>query len=133
MPTPFEPQRFAFAIDRRAAPLLAVLGVRHATCAVVLDDDGWHVRFGPFRASTPWSNVADVCVTRDYRWVKAIGPRGSMADRGATFGTNARAGTCVRFHEPIPALVGQRMLHPGITVTVVDPDGLAQAIRRRIV
>lgn len=125
-------QRFPFDVDPRFTPVLAALGVRGPNSAVVLDDDGWHLRFGRWTASTAWDNVAGACVTRDYRWFKAIGPRVSLADRGATFGTNARAGTCVRFHEPIPALAGGRLRHPGITVTVVDPDGLADAVRRRV-
>jgi hypothetical protein len=125
-------QRFPFAFDRRAAPLLRVLGVRPSNSEVVVDDEGWRMRFGPWRARTPWSNVAGAQVSGGYQWFKAIGPRGSMADRGATFGSNATAGVCITFHEPIPALVGDRMRHPGITVTVQDPDGLARAIERHL-
>jgi hypothetical protein len=125
-------ERFAFAFDRRFAPLLAVLGVRASSCEVVLDDTTFQVRYGHWRIRTPLSNIRCVQVTRDYRWFKAIGPRGSLTDRGATFGTNARAGTCVCFREPLPALFGDRMLHPALTVTVEDPEALADAIRRRV-
>jgi hypothetical protein len=125
-------QRFDFAFDRRFAPVLALLGVRPSTSVVVLDDDGFHARFGPFRLDTSWDNVTDVQVTRGYRWFKAIGPRGSLADRGATFGTNAEAGTCVCFETPLPALAGRLLLHPALTVTVADPEALASAIRQRL-
>lgn len=71
-------------------------------------------------------------ISREYRWFRAIGPRGSSADRGATFGTNAEAGACVRFHAPVPALFGERVPHPALTVTVEDPEALAAAIRGRL-
>jgi hypothetical protein len=125
-------ERFGFAFDRPFEPLLALLGVRRSRAEVVLDDTHLRARFGPFRLETPLTNVRSVQVTRGYRWWRAIGPRGSAADHGVTFGTTTRAGTCVCFHEPVPALFGQRMLHPGLTVTVADPDGLADAIRRRV-
>jgi hypothetical protein len=125
-------ERYAFAFDRRFARPLALLGIRPATAEVALTDTGLTVRFGRWRLTTPWSNVRDVQVTRHYRWFKAIGPRASRADRGVTFGTNADAGTCVRFHEPVPALAGRRLAHPGLTVTVADTEGLAAAIRRRL-
>jgi hypothetical protein len=124
-------ERFAFAFDRRFAPVLALLGVRPSSCEVVLDDDTFEARYGHWRIRTPLSNIRCVQVTRDYRWFKAIGPRGSFADRGATFGTNARAGTCVCFREPLPGLAGKHMLHLALTVTVADPEALADAIRRR--
>jgi hypothetical protein len=125
-------ERFAFRFDRRFAPLLALGGIRPATCEVVLDDAGLTARYGRWRLATSWSNVRDVQVTRGYRWFRAIGPRGSFADRGATFGTNAEAGACIRFHTPVPALFGDRMLHPGLTVTVAEPEALAAAITRRL-
>lgn len=128
MPT----ERFAFAFDRRFARPLALLGIRPDTAEVVLTDTELTARFGRLRLTTPWSNVRDVEVTRGYRWFKAIGPRASLADRGATFGTNADAGACVCFHTPVPALAGERLPHPGLTVTVADPEGLAAAIRRRL-
>lgn len=124
-------ERFGFAFERPFVPLLAVLGVRRSRAAVVLDDTHLRTRFGPFRLETPLTNLRSVQITRGYRWWKAIGPRGSAADRGATFGTNARAGACICFHEPVPALFGARMPHPALTVTVTDPEALAAAIRRR--
>jgi hypothetical protein len=38
----------------------------------------------------------------------------------------------VKFVEAIPALVaGKAFRHPGLTLTVADVDGLADALRRR--
>ncbi len=125
-------ERFPFAFDRRYVQLLAVIGVRESNSLVTLDDDTFDAQFGRWRLTTPVSNLADVRITRNYRWFKAIGVRGSMADGGATFGTNTRAGVCVCFEEPVPALFRNRLGHPALTVTVEDPEGLADAIRRRL-
>jgi hypothetical protein len=131
--TTLSTDRFAFAFDPRFRVPLSLLGVTPARCEVVVDDARFEARFGPWRLTTPIANVEDVKVTRDYRWFKAIGPRGSMTDRGATFGTNAWAGTCICFREPVGALLGEgRFEHPALTVTVEDPDALAVAIRRRL-
>jgi hypothetical protein len=125
--------RFAFAFDPRFRLPLAAVGVRPSTCEVVVDDEVFRARYGPWRLETPIGNVEDVSVSRGYRWYRAVGPRGSITDHGATFGTNAWAGTCVRFREPVGALLGERRFrHPGLTVTVEDPDALADAIRRRL-
>jgi hypothetical protein len=123
---------FEFEFDPRFRRLLALLGIRPSNSEVVLTDSTFSARFGRLRARTPVSNLKDVRITRDYRWFKAIGPRGSAADRGATFGTNTRAGVCVCFHQPITALPGNRQGHPALTVTVADPERLAAAIQRRI-
>jgi hypothetical protein len=125
--------RFEFAFDPRFRLPLATLGIRPSTCEVIVDDERFHVRYGPWHLTTAIDNVEDVKVTRGYRWFRAIGPRGSRTDRGATFGTNAWAGTCVCFRQPVGALFGERHLqHPALTVTVADPDALADAIRRRL-
>lgn len=124
-------ERFAFAFDRGARRLLGLIGVTEASAEVVVTDQELIARFGRFIARTPLANITEVRITGPYRWAKAIGPRGSFADRGATFGTNARSGVCMRFAEPITALAGRRMLHPGLTVTVADPDALAATLRRR--
>lgn len=124
-------ERFAFAFDRRFAPLLAIGGVRPASSSVRVTDETFEARFGPWSLRTPLTNIRAVTVTGPYRWWRAIGPRGSFADRGATFGTTARGGTCVSFHEPVPALFGDRMLHPSLTVTVEDPAALATTLRSR--
>lgn len=123
-------RRFTFAFDRRFRLPLALIGVRPGTCEVLVTASRFDVRYGPWRLQTPRSNVADVCLTGPFLAIKAIGPRGSMADRGATFGTNAARGVCVTFHEPVGALLGrERFHHPGLTVTVADPEGLVAALR----
>lgn len=121
---------FAFDFDPRFRGLLRVLGIRPDNAVVTIDDEVFDARFGRWRLTTPVTNLCDVRVTRDYQWFKAIGPRGSAADRGCTFGTNTRAGVCVCFDEPVPGLLPtDRLRHPGLTVTVADVEGLVEAVR----
>lgn len=122
-------QRFGFAFDPRVRLALAAIGVRPSTCEVVVSDELFDVRYGLVRLQTPRSNLREASVTGPYDLLKAIGPRGSMVDHGATFGTNAERGVCVMFHEPVGALLGRRFFrHPGVTVTVDDPEGLVEAL-----
>lgn len=131
-PSPSAVDEFRFDFDRRFVGPLALLGVRPATAWVRVDDARLRIRFGPWRLSTSLSNICDLQVTQNYRFYRAIGPRGSLADGGATFGTNTRAGLCICFREPVGALLGPRAWrHPAVTVTVADIDGLVAAIRRR--
>ncbi|MTV27292.1 hypothetical protein FTX61_18005 [Nitriliruptoraceae bacterium ZYF776] len=126
-------ERFPFDFQAPYDRLLSVVGFRDERCEVVLDDDELHARFGRFEVATPWSNVRDASVTGPFRAFRVIGPHLSLADRGVTFGTNARAGTCIRFHEPVAGLFGRsRRVHPGLTVTVHAPAELAAAVQRRI-
>jgi hypothetical protein len=90
----------------------------------------YRVRFGPWSCSTPLANVAEVRVTRDYAAYRALGPRGSLADLGATFGTSTVGGVCTGFDRPVAALT-PFAVHPALTVTVEDLDGLAELLRSR--
>lgn len=121
-------QRFGFAFDDRFRGFLRVVGVHEQNSDVVVGDGQFRARLGPMRMRTTLENISDTTVTRGYHWWKAIGPRVSVKDWGATFGTNTDAGLCVRFHDPVPILLGRARPHPGLTVTVADPDGLAAAI-----
>lgn len=121
--------RFGFRFEPVAGPL-RLLGISPSTSWVEVTDDELDVRFGPWSCRTPLSNVEDVRTTWDYSAIKAIGPRGSFADLGATFGTATRGGVCVCFREPVAALTPLRV-HPGLTVTVEDVEGLAALLRER--
>jgi hypothetical protein len=121
-------RRFVFLHDPRFAGLLRAVGVTPATAWVEVDEEELRVRFGRLGLRTSRANIGGVEVTGPYRWYRAIGPRLSLVDRGVTFGTAPHAGACVRFHEPVPALLGPRFGHPGATVTVADPAGLAASL-----
>ena len=121
---------FEFAFDARFRVPLALVGVLPATARVSVTDEEFQARFGPWSLRTPRANIADAQVSGPYRWYRAVGTRLSFADHGATFGSNAHAGVCVRFREPVSALLpGGLLPHPGLTVTVADPAGLCAALR----
>lgn len=123
---------FPFAFDARFSWLLRPLGVTPGNAMVTVGDDGIDVRFGRWHLATPLANLDCVEVTRGYRWWKAVGVRGSLVDHGITFGTNRDTGVCVRFVDPVPALLPtDRYRHPAMTVTVADPEGLVVALAGR--
>jgi hypothetical protein len=124
--------RFPFRFDVRFRLPLSVLGIRPATCQVAVCDERLEVHYGPWHLTTPWSNVIDARVSGPFKALFAVGPRLSLTDRGATFGTSARGGVCFRFHEPVGALLGEdRLRHPGLTVTVEDAERLVAAVDER--
>ena len=127
-------ETFDFAFDPRFRPMLALLGVTPRNSEVILtDDDRMVVRFGHWALETPLANVCGIQTSGDYRWYKAIGVRGSLKDRGITFGSNTRSGVCTKFTEPVPAATPTDLIkHPGMTVTVADPAGFVAAIERRV-
>ena len=90
------------------------------------------MRFGPWSLRTPLANVAGVDLTGGYAFIKTAGPPHlSLSDRGVTFATNGDRGVCVKFHEPVRGIDPTgRIVHPGATMTVVDPDGLAALLQR---
>lgn len=125
-------QRYPFAFDPRFAWLLRLGGITPQSATVVVGEDRLRVRFGRLRVDTPLDNLREVRITRGYRWFRAIGPRASLADRGASFGTNAQAGVCICFYEPVTAMFGRVVRHPALTVTVADLDGLAATLQQHI-
>lgn len=120
---------FRFRFDPVSLPLRA-LGIWPSTCRVDVTETHLDVRFGPWSCRTLLSNVKDVRITRDYTAVKAIGPRGSFADGGATFGTSTVGGVCICFRRKVAALT-PAAVHPALTVTVEDLEGLAAELRAR--
>ncbi|MGW3890652.1 hypothetical protein ACWD69_18345 [Micromonospora chokoriensis] len=121
--------RFPFRFDPVFRPVLALVGVRPATAWVVVTDRDLMIRYGPWRLRTARANVIAVELSGPYRWWRVIGPHVSMVDRGASFGSSTAGGICLRFGEPVPALVpGGRVRHPAATVTVVDPPALARLL-----
>ncbi|HEY4854470.1 MAG TPA: hypothetical protein VII22_27095 [Streptosporangiaceae bacterium] len=115
---------FKYEVDKRLAPFWLPFGLHPSTDGVTITDDGKFVaKFGFLKLETPVSNIDGAHITRDYRWWKAAGVHVSLADDGLTFGTNAHAGVCVHFGEPVPSPL-RRKGHSAVTVTVADLDGL---------
>jgi hypothetical protein len=120
-----------FLVDR-FRPLLALVGVTPSTAHVTITADRLLARFGPWSLTTELTNVSCVRTTGPYRWYRAIGPRGSLADRGLTFGTSTRGGVCVEFHRPVHGLDPfGAIAHPGATLTVARRDELVSLVRER--
>lgn len=119
--------RFDFAFDPKFRAPLALIGVHPGSAWVVVDGDEVDVHFGVLRVRTRRTNVAHVHRTGPYRWWRAIGPRLSLADHGATLGTSTAGGVCIAFHSPVSVLPGVRS--PGLTLTVADPAALERAFR----
>ncbi len=119
---------FAFAASYRL-PALA-FGITPRTARVRVVDGELRVRYGPWSLRTPVSNVATGQLTGGFAFVKTAGPPHlSFTDRGVSFTTNGERALCVRFHAPVPALDPTGHLrHPGATMSVGDPEGLAQAL-----
>lgn len=123
-------RRFNFAFDPRMAAAALPFGITPLTARVEVADGELHARFGPWSVHTSVDNVASAEVTGPYSWPKVIGPPHlSLRDRGVTFATNTRRGVCIRFREPVSALVpGGLLKHPGLTVTVDRPEELVAAL-----
>ena len=122
---------FAFAVDKRLAPFWLPFGLRPDRDGVTVTDDGsFLATFGFLKLETALTNIDEAHVTRNYRWWTAAGARLSLADHGLTFGTNAAAGVCVHFREPVPSPL-RRKGHPALTVTVADVEGLTGLLMRR--
>ena len=120
------PERFAFAFEPRLVPFSALFGVVPRTAFVDLDDEELRVRFGPWLFVTPRRNIVDGQVTGPYSFAKVAGPAHlSFTDRGVTFATTTRKGVCFTLRQPVPGIAPfGRLPHPGVTVTVADPERL---------
>jgi hypothetical protein len=120
--------RFRFTPAYRVPALL--FGITPSTAYVEVTDDELLVRFGLFRLRTPLPNVESWEESGGFSFVKTAGPaRGSFTDAGVTFATNPDAALCVLFHEPVSVLdPTSRFRHPGATMTVEDPQALADAL-----
>jgi hypothetical protein len=123
-------EQFEFEFEPGFRPVLMAMGVVPRTALVTVSDDRFVARFGPWVCETDRSNISGVEVSGPYRWYRAIGPRLSLVDRGLTFGSTTAGGVCVKFREPVKGLAPAGPLrHPGLTVTVKEPDRLAALLR----
>lgn len=121
---------FPYDVNRYARPLLRLVGVRPDRDGLRIDESSIVASFGLLNVQTTRANVREVRRTGPYSPLKVLGPRLSLADRGLTFGTNWHDGICLLFHEPIDAVLGP-FRHPGLTLTIEDPDRAVEALRPR--
>lgn len=130
MPHPTEPQRFPFAFSPSYARVGRLFAIRPATAWAEIDGRFLEARLGPWRVRTTLSNVADATVSGPYATPLTIGPAHlSFADRGLTFATNGARGACLTFRQPVAGIDPLGLVrHPGLTLTVADPDGFIAAV-----
>jgi hypothetical protein len=123
-------RRFEFAFEPSYRLLAATFGITPRTAHVDIGDASFDAHFGPWRVTTPLTNVKAVAVTGPYRFIKTAGPaRLAITDRGLTFATNNRSGVLVLFRHPVPGLDPLGLIrHPELTVTVADVEGLKDAL-----
>lgn len=123
-------QSFDFAFTRAYALAARPFGIRPGTTAVEVGPHWLYVRYGPWRLATPRDNIASAEVTGGFSLVKTAGPPHlSFTDRGISMTTNGDAALCLTFREPVPAIDPTATItHPGATLSVRDPRGLAEAL-----
>lgn len=119
---------FEFEFESQYAWMLGVLGIRSGNSHVEVGDVELHAKFGRWEIVTPLSNITGYERSGNYKWFRVIGIRGSWVDHGLTFGSSTRQGVCFKFAEPVDKLIPGMKPHPGLTVTVADPDGLVAAL-----
>ncbi len=121
---------FAFAAAYRLPALM--FGITPFTSGVSVVDGELRVRYGPWSLRTPLGNIARAELSGDFGFLKTAGPpRLSFSDRGISFTTNGDRALCLKFHEPVAGIDPTRMLkHPGATLSVADPEGLAAALEQ---
>lgn len=129
-----DPAEVVRTFDFAFAPSYAVagraFGISPRSTTVEVGPEWLYVRYGPWRLVTPRSNIASAEVTGGFSWVKTAGPPHlSLSDRGISMTTNGDRALCLSFHEPVPSIDPTASIaHPGATLSVADPDGLAAAL-----
>ena len=100
---------------------------------VDLGEEELEARYGRWRVRTPVSNIAGCRGDRAVSFLKTAGPaRLAITDRGLTFASNGDRGVCITFHSPVLGIDPfGRIRHPELTVTVLDVDGLVEALARQ--
>lgn len=122
--------RFPFAFTRAYRLAALPFGITPRSAYVEVAGDELRVRYGLWSLRTPLSNVASTELTGGFTFLKTAGPPHlSFADRGVTFASNGDRALCVQFREPVPAIdPTKRIVHPGATLTVADPEGLREVL-----
>lgn len=124
--------RFAFRFDPAYRGPARLFGVTPERAWVDLGESDFEARYGRWRVRTSMSNIASAEATGPYAFLKTAGPaRLSITDRGLTFASNGDRGVRITFHAPVTGIDrAGRIRHPELTVTVLDVDGLIDALSR---
>jgi hypothetical protein len=123
-------QRFGFDWDPSYRLPALLFGVTPRTAYAEVGTVELCVRFGLWSLRTPLTNIKGVSHSADFAFLKTAGPPHlSFSDRGVTFATTGRQGVCLSFRDPVKAIdPTARILHPGATLTMADPDAFVAAL-----
>jgi hypothetical protein len=121
---------FDFAFSTAYAAAARPFGIVAATTTVEVGPRWLYVRYGPWKLLTPRANVVAAHVTGDFSFIKTAGPPHlSFSDRGVTMASNGDRALCLEFAQPVVAIDTTGVIrHPGATLAVADPEGLAAAL-----
>jgi hypothetical protein len=123
-------ERFDFAFAPTYRLPGAIFGVWPANAWVEVRDSELYVRYGPWRVTTPLSNITRVSITGPYAYPKTAGPaRLAITDRGLSFTPNGDRGVLIRFAVPVRGFDPFGLLrHPELTVGVAEPERLVDCL-----
>ncbi len=123
-------RRFPFAFTRAYRIAGLPFGITPRTTWVEVGADELRVRYGPWSLRTPLANITSTELTGDFAFLKTAGPPHlSFGDRGISFTTNGASALCVQLRTPVPGIDPTgRIKHPGVTMSVADPEGLQEAL-----
>ena len=121
---------FDFAFSPAYAAAARPFGITPATTTVEVGPQWLYVRYGPWKLLTPRANVVGAQVTGGFGFAKTAGPPHlSLSDRGVSMTSNGDRALCLEFAEPVTAIdTTGAIRHPGATLAVADPEGLAAAL-----
>ncbi len=127
-------ERFDFAFAPAYRLPGAMFGVRPATAWVEVDESKLRARYGPWRVTTPLSNITRVEITGPFAYPKTVGPaRLAITDRGLSFTPNGDRGVLISFATPVRGLDPFGVLrHPELTVGVAEPERLLACLSKAI-
>lgn len=127
------PERFEFAFAPSYKFPGRIFGVRPATAWVEVSESELRARYGPWRVTTPLTNITSVAITGPYAYPKTAGPaRLAFTDRGLSFTPNGDRGVLISFAVPVTGLDPFGLLrHPELTVGVAEPERLVERLRAR--
>jgi hypothetical protein len=133
LPTGQDENRFGFRFTAGYQAAARPFGITPERAWVSVGRDRLEARYGPWRISTPLTNLAQAKITGPYSFLKTAGPAHlGVTDRGLTFASNGQQGLELHFRQPVQSSGPFRMLrHPNVTLTVTDPPGLLTLLRSR--
>ena len=120
-----------FRFHRATLRPLALLGVRPANSYVFLDTDVLDVKFGPWRITTPTTNILAAEPTGRLSLWRSLGVRVREPGHALAFACHRTGGLRILFRRPVHRLDRHSQTgHLTLTVTVHDTQRLITRLRQ---